>query len=62
MGIINVKISDEIEQEFRIAVLKNKGAKKGAIGESVEEALKMWIKSLNTWYLVNFFYLPYTVP
>lgn len=43
MGVINVKISDETENAFRMALLKNKGAKKGAMGEAVEEALKMWI-------------------
>ena len=43
MGVINVKISDETEAAFRMAILKHKGAKKGAMGEAVEEALKLWI-------------------
>ena len=45
MGIINVKISDEVEQEFRVELMKRGGYKKGAMGEAVEDALKIWIKT-----------------
>jgi len=46
MGVINVKISDEIEAEFRMELLKRKGAKKGAMGAAVEEALRLWIGAI----------------
>ena len=42
MGVLRVEISDETEAVFRIELLRRKGAKKGALAEAVEEALKMW--------------------
>lgn len=46
MGVINVKISDETEGVFRIQLLIRKGSKKGGMGEAVDEALRIWSKSI----------------
>lgn len=43
MGKLYITIGDEVEQKFRIAVLKIKGKKKGALSEAVEEAIKLWL-------------------
>lgn len=45
MGRLNVVISDELEEEFRQEVAKEKGMKKGNLSKSVVEAIKMWIDS-----------------
>ncbi|MBC8522203.1 MAG: hypothetical protein H8D26_09520 [Methanomicrobia archaeon] len=44
MGIINVKVDDEVEMAFRRGVLEAKGKKKGALGKGIEEAMKIWIE------------------
>jgi len=44
MGILHVKIDDEVERRFRIAVLKVKGSRKGVLGEAVEEAILLWLE------------------
>ncbi len=44
MGRMLVKIDDELEERFRIAVLKIKGKKRGALSEAVEEAIKLWLE------------------
>jgi len=44
MGMLNVKIPDDLEMEFRRAVLERKGKKKGAISEAIEEAIRMWLE------------------
>lgn len=44
LGKLYVSISDEVEQKFRMIVLKIKGKKKGALSEAVEEAIKLWLE------------------
>ena len=44
MGIINVKVDDDVEMEFRRGVLAAKGKEKGALGKAVEEAMQLWIE------------------
>lgn len=44
MGIINVKVDDEVEMDFRRGVLAAKGKKKGALGKAVEEAMIIWLE------------------
>jgi len=44
MGIIHVKIDDNIELEFRKTILEVKGKKKGALAEAIEEAIKLWLE------------------
>jgi len=48
MGVLNVEINDELEKQFRMKVLERKGAKKGALTEAVEEALRLWIETGRT--------------
>ena len=43
MGIITVKISDEVEKALRRKAARLYGAKKGSLSRAVEEALKSWI-------------------
>lgn len=43
MGVITLKIDDELERELRRRAGKVHGAAKGAISQSVEEALKVWL-------------------
>ncbi len=38
-----VEISDEMDKEFRKALIESKGFKKGIIKEAMEEALQAWI-------------------
>lgn len=43
MGVITLKIDDELEQGLRRRAGEVHGAAKGAISQSVEEALKLWL-------------------
>ncbi len=44
MGIINVKLSDDLEDKFRTAVFNRFGMKKGNLNKALEEAVRDWIK------------------
>ena len=44
MGKINLVVSDELEKQFRDAVFKKFGMKRGNITKATEDALKDWIK------------------
>jgi len=44
MGKINLIIPDKLEKEFREAVFKKYGLKRGNITQATEEAIKEWIK------------------
>lgn len=46
MGKINLVVSDKLEKEFREAVFKKYGMKRGNITKATEEALKDWIKKV----------------
>jgi hypothetical protein len=43
LGVITLKIDDELEEGLRRRAGEVRGAAKGAISQSVEEALKMWL-------------------
>jgi len=43
MGKITVTVDDHIEEEFRKVVAQKYGARKGALGAAITEAMKMWI-------------------
>ncbi len=47
MARINLVISDELDEQFRNAVFKKMGLRKGALQKAAEEALKMWIEAQN---------------
>lgn len=44
MGKINLCLSDELEKQFREAVFRKYGLKRGNIQKAIEEALKEWIQ------------------
>jgi len=44
MGIIHVRIDDELERRFRKRVLDVYGSKKGALARAVEEAIRLWLE------------------
>ena len=44
MGILHVRIDDELEKRFRKKVLDVYGARKGALAKAVEEAIKLWLE------------------
>lgn len=48
MARIVVDISDELNKEFRKAVIDRFGSEKGALRKAVEEAIKEWIKIKRT--------------
>jgi len=43
MGRITFVMDDAIEEEFRKLVAKKYGARKGAIGSALNEAVRIWI-------------------
>ena len=48
MGRINFALDDDVEKEFRKLVALKYGAKKGALGAALNEAVKMWIAKAKT--------------
>lgn len=44
MGVITVKIPDELEVEFRKKILDVYGVKKGALGKAITEAIELWLE------------------
>jgi hypothetical protein len=44
MGRLNITVSDELDEEFRMKAMQKFGAKKGSLSEALEEALRDWIK------------------
>lgn len=46
MGIINVRIEDDLEQRFRLEVVRRLGGKKGALRKAVEEAIRLWLEKV----------------
>lgn len=45
MGKLNLIISDELDDKFRLEVAKRLGMKKGNLTKAVEEAMEMWVNS-----------------
>ncbi len=44
MGVLHVRIDDELEKRFRKKVLDVYGSRKGALAKAVEEAIKLWLE------------------
>jgi len=42
--VLHVEIDPDLEREFRLEVLKRKGARRGALAEAVEEAVRLWLQ------------------
>ena len=47
MGKLNVQIRDDVDAKFRERVFKKKGMKKGNLTEAIEEAILMWVASVD---------------
>lgn len=45
MARMTIQISDKLDKNFRLRVLTLKGSKKGVLGESVAEALGLWLEA-----------------
>lgn len=45
MGVITLKIDDDLEIRLRQKAGKTRGAGRGSLSASVEEALKLWLKT-----------------
>jgi hypothetical protein len=45
MGRIDAIIDDNLIQDFKVAVIRRKGGKKGDFSKSLEEAMNLWIKN-----------------
>lgn len=43
MGRIDVILPDDLEQEFREEVFKQKGMKRGNLTLAIQEAIRLWI-------------------
>ena len=48
MGTLGLRIDDKLEKDFREAVFKSKGMKKGNITDALEEAIELWIDQEKT--------------
>ena len=44
MGVLHVRINDELDKKFRKKVIDVFGVKKGALARAVEEAIKLWLE------------------
>ncbi len=44
MGVLHVRIDDELEKRFRKKVLDVYGVRKGSLARAVEEAIKLWLE------------------
>jgi len=44
MGIINAKLSDDLEKQFRNEVFNRFGMRKGNLNKAINEAIIDWIK------------------
>jgi hypothetical protein len=44
MGVITLKISDEVERKLRMRAAESRGAGRGALSKSVEDAIMVWLE------------------
>lgn len=45
MGVITLKIDGDLEERLRKRVGRTRGAERGAISQSVEQAIRLWLKA-----------------
>ena len=43
MGILNVKVDDILDREFRLEIVRRYNGRKGAIQKGVEEAIRLFL-------------------
>ena len=48
MGILTVSVDDDVEKKFRELVERKYGKIRGALGVAVTEAMKLWIKKVES--------------
>ena len=53
MGKINLTVNDTIEKVFRKKALQVKGLKRGNLRYAVEDAMILWINTIDNSYKVN---------
>lgn len=44
MGQINIKVSDKLEKDFRMAAVNKFEARRGFLKKALEEAMTDWVK------------------
>lgn len=44
MGKLNLIISDELDEKFRLEIAKRLGMKKGNLTKAIEQAISLWLK------------------
>jgi len=62
MGILVVKINDELEREFRKYAFLVFGQRKGSLSRAVEEAIRMWLTKVREKRRIGFEELEVKVP
>ncbi|ACJ16733.1 hypothetical protein, conserved [Thermococcus onnurineus NA1] len=48
LGVMTISVDDEVERKFRELVEKKYGKIRGALGVAVTEAMKLWIKKVES--------------
>ena len=62
MGVLVVKINDELEQEFRRYAFMVFGQRKGSLSRAVEEAIRLWLANVRNESKISFKELEVRVP
>jgi hypothetical protein len=44
MGKVTIVIPDDVDTKLRIKIAQKYGGKKGALGEAITEAIKLWLQ------------------
>ena len=44
MGKLTVEIPDEVERKLRVKVAEKYVGKKGALGEAITDAIRLWLR------------------
>lgn len=44
MAKLTIVIPDEIDKKLRVKVAQKYGGKKGALGDSIKEAIELWLE------------------